>query len=53
MVGLEGFFGVIWIFIWIMIASYIPCPNQNMCDIYGYMDDPIAGVNQMFADWHV
>lgn len=53
MVGLEGFFGLVWIFMWIMIASYVPCPNQNMCDVYGYMDDPIAGVNQIFADWHV
>lgn len=33
MVGLEGFFGMIWIFIWIMIFSYIPCPNDLLCDV--------------------
>jgi len=48
MVGLEGFFGLVWIFMWIMIVSFIPCPNFNMCDLNGYMDDPIAGVNQIF-----
>ena len=48
MVGLEGFFGIFWIFIWIMVASFIPCPTQNMCDIYGYMDDPISGVTEIF-----
>jgi len=31
-----------------MMASYIPCPNENMCDIYGYMDDPISGVREIF-----
>jgi hypothetical protein len=48
MVGLEGLFGLVWIFMWIMIVSFVPCPNVNMCDMYGYMDDPIAGVNQIF-----
>jgi len=33
MVGLEGFFGVIWIFISIMIFSYIPCPEKHLCDV--------------------
>jgi len=33
MVGLEGFFGMIWIFLWIMIFSYIPCPNEHLCDV--------------------
>lgn len=33
MVGLEGFFGVIWIFMWIMIFSYVPCPNEHLCDV--------------------
>ena len=33
MVGLEGFFGVIWIFLWIVIFSFIPCPNSLLCDV--------------------
>lgn len=33
MVGLEGFFGMIWIFMWIMIFSYIPCPDEHLCDV--------------------
>ena len=33
MVGLEGFFGMVWIFMWIMIFSYIPCPNEHLCDV--------------------
>lgn len=33
MVGLEGFFGIVWIFIWIMVFSYIPCPNSHLCDV--------------------
>lgn len=33
MVGLEGFFGMVWIFLWIMIFSYIPCPNELLCDV--------------------
>jgi len=48
MVGLEGFFGVVWIFFWIMLVSFIPCPSENMCDIYGYMDDPISGIREIF-----
>ena len=28
MVGLEGLFGIVWIFIWMMVFSYIPCPDS-------------------------
>lgn len=28
MVGLEGLFGVVWIFIWMMVFSFIPCPDS-------------------------
>jgi len=50
MVGLEGFFGMIWIYCIIIIVSFIPCPNVNMCDMNGYMDDPISGFREIFEN---
>jgi len=50
MVGLEGVFGMIFIFMWIMIFSYVPCPSSDMCDMYAGLEDLISGVNQIFSD---
>ena len=36
MIGIEGFFGVIWIFVWIMIFCMIPCPDEHLCDVITY-----------------
>lgn len=33
MTGLEGFYGMIWIFLGIVIATNIPCPNPLLCDV--------------------
>ena len=33
MVGLEGSYGLMFIFLWIMIFSYIPCPSVGLCDV--------------------
>lgn len=33
MVGLEGLFGMVWIFIWMMVFSFIPCPDSQLCDV--------------------
>ena len=33
MVGIEGFFGIIWIFMWIMIFSFVPCPDESLCEV--------------------
>lgn len=33
MVGIEGFFGIIWIFTWIMVFCMIPCPDDHLCDV--------------------
>lgn len=50
MVGLEGIYGMIFIFVWIMIFTFIPCPSSDMCDMYSGLEDPIAGVIQIFSD---
>ena len=47
MVGLEGLFGLIWMFGVITALSYIPCPSQQLCDIRGYTTDPVIGVTQI------
>ena len=47
--GLEGHFGLVWIFVVIFIASFVPCPNELMCDVYGYLEDPISGFRQLFS----
>lgn len=43
-IGLEGFYGLIWIFIWLMIFSFIPCPNEELCSIGRSLDDPVTGL---------
>lgn len=49
MIGLEGMFGLIWSFLLIMICSYIACPNKNMCDLDGPLEDPVSAVFEVFA----
>jgi len=48
MVGLEGIFGMIFIFLWIMIFTFIPCPSSDLCNPYSGLEDPIAGVIELF-----
>lgn len=48
LVGLEGFFGIVYIFVIIFIMSFVPCPNKLMCDIYGPLEDPIVAFYDMF-----
>jgi len=50
MVGMEGIYGMVFIFMWIMIFTYIPCPSSDMCDMYGGLEDPISGVIQIFSN---
>ena len=33
MVGVEGLFGIIFIFNWMMIFSFVKCPSAEMCDV--------------------
>lgn len=49
MVGIEGMFGLIFLFNWTMIFSFIKCPSNDMCDIKGYFEDPITGLHQLFT----
>lgn len=51
MVGLEGSYGLMFIFMWCMIFTYIPCPSVGLCDMDSYLEDPVAGVAQIFSDW--
>lgn len=48
-IGLEGFFGLIWIFNWLMLFSFIPCPDAGLCQIGGPLDDPVSGTIDMIA----
>lgn len=53
MVGIEGMFGLVFIFNWMMVFSFVKCPSASMCDIDGYFEDPITGLIQMFSDWRL
>lgn len=47
MVGLEGMFGLLWSFTFIMIASLINCPNEQVCELAGTLADPVEAVFQI------
>jgi drug/metabolite transporter (DMT)-like permease len=49
MVGIEGMFGLIFLFNWTMIFSFIKCPSNEMCDIRGYFEDPATGLHQLLT----
>ena len=49
MVGMEGFLGLTWTFVWMIIFSYFKCTDNYMCDIGGYLEDPIIGIKEIFA----
>jgi hypothetical protein len=44
MVGLEGVFGIIFIFMWMMLFSFVKCPSADMCNLGGFLEDPVSGV---------
>lgn len=46
-VGLEGMFGMIWMFGFIMILSFIPCPNEQLCRIGGYYEDIVVASREL------
>ena len=48
MVGTEGLYGSQYTFVVIFIMSYISCPNQLLCDVTGYFEDPIQGFREIF-----
>lgn len=37
MVGLEGMFGIVFMFIWLMIFSFVQCPSSSMCDVKQFL----------------
>ena len=49
MVGLEGLFGIIWMFGVLVVLSFIPCPNEQLCDMGGYTEDVATGLKQLLA----
>lgn len=49
MVGIEGIFGIIFLFNWTMIFSFVRCPSNDMCDIRGYFEDPVTGLKQLLS----
>lgn len=48
--GLEGLFGMIWSFSFMVAFSFVRCPRSSMCDIAGFFDDPSIGLKEAFAD---
>jgi drug/metabolite transporter (DMT)-like permease len=36
MVGIEGMYGLVFIFMWMMIFTYIKCPSPQMCDVNNF-----------------
>ena len=46
-VGLEGLFGIIWMFCVLVVLSYIPCPNSQLCEIGGYTEDVATGLRAL------
>lgn len=49
MVGLEGLFGIVWMFGVLVVLSFIPCPNAQLCDIKGYTEDITTGMKQFLS----
>ena len=47
LVGLEGLFGIIWMFGVLIVLSFIPCPNSQLCDMRGYTEDVATGLKQL------
>ncbi len=50
MVGMEGFLGLIWTLVWIMVFSFVKCTDTYMCDIGGYLEDPVIGLKEILSN---
>lgn len=48
-VGLEGLFGIIWMFGLISILTYVPCPNDQLCNMSGYFEDIVSALKEIEA----
>ena len=46
-VGLEGLFGLIWMFGFICFLSFLPCPNDQLCSMTGYFEDMIIALKEL------
>lgn len=49
LVGLEGMFGIIWISSIISVLAYFRCPDYQLCDMHGYVEDLTAAVQQLLS----
>lgn len=49
-VGLEGMFGMIWMFGIVMILNFIPCPESQLCMMGGYYEDVALALDQIVND---
>lgn len=52
-IGLEGLFGTIWIFVLLMIFSFIPCMDPGLCTMGGPLDDVVTGTIDMTANFGI
>ena len=46
-VGLEGMFGMVWMFTIVMALNFVQCPNSQICSLGGYYEDVTTGLNQL------
>ena len=42
-VGLEGMFGMIFMFNWLMIFTFLPCPSPDLCQVKFSIFDNLDG----------
>jgi hypothetical protein len=50
MIGLEGVFGLIYSFLFILAASWFECHNSGICTRGGYLDDIVNAVQEIFMN---
>jgi len=47
MIGLEGQFGLVWSFVFMVVVSFIPCPNSGICHRGAYLDDMVIAIREI------
>lgn len=46
-VGLEGLFGIVWMFGFIAALTFVPCPNDQLCTMGGYFEDFVMAIKEL------
>lgn len=51
--AIEGFFGIVWVFFFMVILSFFGCPQSDICDMGSFMEDPVLAFKEILSDPHV